>query len=128
MKKYVLIVAVLLASCSKKKDPAPEFSIEGKQYDARWKTNSQGRQEYVHISFASGGDATLWTSVEKILKYGNETLSWSKSGENFKINGTLKENYYKPAGTVIFWGISPTKGSGSIKSTFNFEGLNFIEQ
>jgi hypothetical protein len=128
MRKYIILLAVFLASvsCSKKKDPTPSFDISGKEYSARWRINNQGRQEYVHLGFGSNGIATLWTSVEKVLKYGDEKLNYTRDGNSYFIRGTLKENYYKPVGTKIDWSITPTIPANGIKSTFEFYELHFI--
>lgn len=126
----ILLVATIIGC--KKKDETLEFNIVGKEYAARWKVNNNNRQEYVHLKFETTGQVTLSTSTDKILFYGNEKLTYTKNGDSYVVVGTLNENYYKPIGTKINWAITPTKEpsyeGSTIKSSFEADGLTFIDQ
>jgi len=135
MRNFILLLTLtttaLLFSC-KKEDKVPEFSIGGKEYAARWKVNYNDRQEYVHLVFGENGVVELFSSVEKILKYNTDKLTYTKSGDTYNIKGIVNETYYLPKGTEVNWMITPTKApsyeGSTIKSTFNIGDLHFIDQ
>jgi len=129
----LLLISTLFAiSCKKDTNTTPQFSIVGKEYAARWKVNYNNRQEYVHLVFHENGVVELFSSVEKLLIYNIDKLTYTKSGDTYNIKGVIDETHYLPKGTEVNWMITPTKDpsyeGSTIKSTFEIGDLHFVDQ